>query len=239
MQGDLFQTIPDLDCLPEPILSYRTRGTIKPAVFSCEEVDGSQDSCILNEKKLAVDKLLWIFEANSLVFGDLSTHFVKLQETLSSEGDVRVRRRAREQRVFNRPFRRYLRRVRLSFISQQEYICDELRRHYRSMFRSSASHWLIRRLHHRVSYLLSAAPDLISIFETFVPAKFRKTWSWCDRKLKFKQLVSSLASKTGFNFGVPPVSESPQAAGSGTSLVGGKHMDLRTKVRSISPSTRS
>jgi hypothetical protein len=239
MQGDLFQTIPDLDCLPEPILGYRTRGTIKPAIFSCEEVDGSQDSCILNEKKLAVDKLLWIFEANSLVFGDLSTHFVKWQEMLSSEGDVHVRRRIREQRVFNRPFRRYLHRVRLSFISQQEYICNELRRHYRSMFRSSASHWLIRRLHHRISYLLSAAPDLISIFETFVPTKFRRTWSWCDRKLKFKQLALPLASKTGFNFGAPPVSESPQAAGSGTSLVGGKHMYLRTKVRSISPSTRS
>jgi hypothetical protein len=96
MQGDLFQPIPDLDCLPEPILSYRARGTIKPAILACEEGDGSQDSCILKEKKLAVDKLLWVFEANSLVFGDLSTNFVKLRETLGSEGDVRVRRRARE-----------------------------------------------------------------------------------------------------------------------------------------------
>jgi hypothetical protein len=77
-------------------LSYRARGTTKPAILACEEGDGSQDSCILKEKKLAVDKLLWVFEANSLVFGDLSTNFVKLRETLSSEGDVRVRRRARE-----------------------------------------------------------------------------------------------------------------------------------------------
>jgi hypothetical protein len=51
MRGDLFQTIPDLDCLPEPILSYGTRGTIKPAILACEEGDGSQDSWILKEKE--------------------------------------------------------------------------------------------------------------------------------------------------------------------------------------------
>jgi hypothetical protein len=72
------------------------------------------------------------------------------------------------------------------------------------MFRSSASRWLIMRLHSRVSRLLSTAPDLISVFEAFVPVKFRKLWRWCDRALQVRQLASSLASKKGFNFGAAP-----------------------------------
>lgn len=238
IQGDLFQAIPDLDCLPEPILSYETRGTIKPAILACEVDDGSQDRWILKEKKLAVHKVLWIFRLNSLISGHLSTNLVKLQKTLSSQGDIRIRRRVREQQVFNRPFRTYLRSVRLSFNSQQEHICNELRRIYRSMFRSGVSHWLIMKLHYRVSCLLSTAPNLIRIFKTFVPAKFHRTWKCCDRKLNIKKFASSLASQACFNFGVSLVPKSSQASGSGTSMAGGKHWDIRTEVQSIWPSIK-